>query len=100
MIDPIRSRAADHGPTCAETPIDHACGATEMDQGETWQQHSIRQEVMKVALHQRLNAAHQELKDIEAIMAEQCQRATPENAATRGWLNELRGTIARMEGRQ
>lgn len=31
-----RSNAADHGPTCAETPIDHRCGDTEQDQGVTW----------------------------------------------------------------
>ena len=93
------SNADDHGPTCAETPHDHRCGDTEMDQGETWREHSIRQERMKVALHQRLTAVHQELKDVEAIMAEQSAQATDENTATRMWLMELRGVIARMEGR-
>ncbi len=96
----MASNAADHGPTCAETPHDHRCGDTEMDQGESWQAHSTRQKAMKVALHQRLNATHQELKDLEGIMAEECQDATPENRDTRMWLSELRGIIARMEGRE
>lgn len=34
---PINS-ASDHGPTCADTPIDHHCGDTEEDQGVTWSQ--------------------------------------------------------------
>lgn len=32
------SNAADHGPTCADTPIDHRCGDTEADQGGTWRE--------------------------------------------------------------
>ena len=34
------ANAADHGPTCAETPIDHRCGDTEGDQGTTWAESS------------------------------------------------------------
>lgn len=32
----VKSNAADHGPTCADTPIDHRCGDSEADQGVTW----------------------------------------------------------------
>lgn len=36
----LASNAADHGPTCADTPIDHSCGDTEADQGVTWREAS------------------------------------------------------------
>lgn len=40
----------DHGPTCAETPLDHRCGDTESDQGVTWSEwvHTLNERIQRI----------------------------------------------------